>query len=54
MTKEEWFGLHDLKRRGVTDTSGTIAERMEASGHKSLKGFEPYDKRKSIVSPSPD
>lgn len=54
MSKEEWFGLHDLKRRGVTDTPGTKAERMEASGHKSLKGFEPYDKRKSIVRPSPD
>lgn len=39
---------------GLKHIAAQKAERMEASGHKSLKGFEPYDKRKSIVLPSPD
>lgn len=54
MSKEEWFGLHDLKRRGITDTKGNRADRMEASGHKTDKAFDAYDKSKPIVAPSPD
>ena len=29
------FGMHDLKRRGTTDTIGTRAEKQEMTGHKS-------------------
>jgi len=28
----ERFGLHDLKRKGITDTPGTKAEKQDAAG----------------------
>jgi len=44
MTKEEWFGLHDIKRRGTTDTEGTAEDKLEATGHKSRAMLPLYDK----------
>jgi len=32
ITPEQRFGLHDLKRKGVTDTAGTKADRQDAAG----------------------
>jgi len=32
MTAPERFGLHDLKRKGITDTPGTKAEKQDAAG----------------------
>ena len=49
MTKEEWFGLHDIKRRGTTDTKGTAEDKLEATGHKSRQILEIYDKSISRV-----
>ncbi len=46
---EDEFGLHDMKRRGVTDTTGTTAERMEASGHKDRGSFDRYDFHTPVV-----
>lgn len=43
------FGLHDMKRRGVTDTEGTRSERMEASGHKHRGSFDRYDFKTPVV-----
>lgn len=43
ITKEQHFGLHDLKRRGVTDTKGTKQDKMQASGHKSQSMLDVYD-----------
>jgi len=40
---EERFGLHDLKRRGITDTPGTRAEKQEASGHREESMLDIYD-----------
>ncbi len=34
ITEKHRFGLHDLKRRGTTDTKGTRADKQEATGHK--------------------
>ena len=53
MTKEEWFGLHDMKRRGTTDTPGTKAEKLEATGL-SERVLPVYDKSVPIVDPAPD
>lgn len=53
ISEEERFSAHDLKRRGVTDTEGNRADKMEASGHKSGTGIEPYDKSMPVVKPSP-
>lgn len=50
----ERFSAHDLKRRGVTDTPGNRSDKMEASGHKSQTGIDPYDHSKLIVDPAPD
>jgi len=45
------FGLHDLKRRGTTDTKGTRAEKQEATGHKSASMMDVYDFSVPIVKP---
>ncbi len=39
----ERFGLHDLKRQGITDTTGTRHEKQEASGHRSSGMMDIYD-----------
>ena len=44
MTQEEWFGLHDIKRRGTADTEGTAEDKLEATGYKSRQMLEIYDK----------
>lgn len=49
---EERFGLHDLKRRGITDTHGTRADKQEASGHRDSKMMDVYDFSVPVVSPS--
>ncbi|MBL1140399.1 MAG: integrase [Proteobacteria bacterium] len=51
MTKGDRFGLHDLKRRGITDTKGTRAEKMQGSGHKSENMMDVYDFSVPIVNP---
>jgi len=51
MTEEHRFGLHDLKRRGITDTKGTRAEKMEGSGHKSESMMDVYDFSIPVVKP---
>lgn len=50
--QEDRFALHDLKRRGITDTIGTRAEKQEASGHRDAKMMDVYDYSIPIVSPS--
>ncbi|WP_282235838.1 phage integrase central domain-containing protein [Salinicola endophyticus] len=40
---EQRFGLHDLKRRGITDTAGTRHDKLEASGHRSAAMMDVYD-----------
>lgn len=46
------FGLHDLKRRGITDTAGTRAEKQEASGHRAAAMLDVYDLSVPVVDPS--
>jgi len=52
ITKEQRFGLHDMKRRGATDTKGTKAEKMEATGHHSRQMLDIYDHSKPHVNAS--
>jgi integrase len=54
ITAEQRFGLHDLKRRGITDTTGTRADKQEASGHRDESMMDIYDLSVPIVSPSAD
>lgn len=51
---EDRFALHDLKRRGITDTTGTRADKQEASGHRDAKMMDVYDHSIPVVSPSAD
>jgi len=51
--EEDRFGLHDMKRRGITDTEGTRADRLEASGLSDYKILSTYDKSKAVVKPAP-
>ena len=51
MTEDQRFGLHDLKRRGTTDTQGTSADKMEGTGHKTTSMLEIYDFSVAVVNP---
>jgi len=48
------FALHDLKRRGITDTPGNRADKQEASGHRDGSMMDVYDHSVPIVAPSAD
>lgn len=52
ITADQRFGLHDLKRRGITDTPGTAAEKQRASGHRSEAMLAVYDHEKPLVDPA--
>lgn len=54
ITAEQRFGLHDLKRRGITDTVGNRADKQEASGHRGEAMMNVYDLSLPIVNPSAD
>ncbi|KAF1072663.1 MAG: Tyrosine recombinase XerC [Pseudomonas citronellolis] len=54
ITAEERFGLHDLKRRGITDTPGTRADKQQASGHRDESMLDIYDLSRPLVAPSAD
>lgn len=54
ITEELVFGMHDMKRRGATDTKGTRADKQEATGHKSAAMLDVYDHSIAIVKPSSD
>lgn len=52
ITREQRFGLHALKHRGITDTPGTRGEKQLASGHKSERMLDVYDHSVPTVDPS--
>lgn len=52
ITAEERFGMHDLKRRGITDTVGTRADKQEASGHRDGAMMDVYDLSLPLVNAS--
>ena len=52
ITTEQRFGLHDLKRRGITDTPGTRADKQQASGHRDESMLDIYDLSVPTVAPS--
>lgn len=54
ISPDQRFALHDLKRRGITDTAGNRADKQEASGHRDPKMMDVYDLSLPIVSPSAD
>ncbi len=49
---EDRFALHDLKRRGITDTPGTRADKQLASGHRDESMLDVYDLSVPTVDPS--
>lgn len=44
VTKDEWFGLHDMKRRGTTDTIGNTSDKLDATGLSNKQVLKIYDK----------
>lgn len=54
ITEEQRFALHDLKRRGITDTPGDRKQKQDASGHRDEAMLDIYDFSLSRVSPSAD
>ncbi|MCM2131429.1 site-specific integrase [Larsenimonas rhizosphaerae] len=50
--RELRFGLHDLKRRGITDTTGTRHDKQDASGHRSAAMLDVYDLSVPLVDSS--
>jgi site-specific recombinase XerC len=51
MLEHERFSLHDLKRKGTTETEGTRADKQEATGHRSASMMDIYDKSIPVVDP---
>jgi len=49
IVSDERFGLHDMKRRGVTDSEGTRADKRESSGHRSESMMDVYDLTVPVV-----
>ena len=54
LTEEQRFALHDLKRRGITDTPGDRKQKQDASGHRDESMLDIYDFSLPLVSPSAD
>lgn len=50
--EDERFGLHDLKRLGITETKGNRADKQEASGHRTASMLDVYDLSIPVVEPS--
>jgi hypothetical protein len=46
------FASHDLKRKGVTDTKGSDADKLRATGHRSQQIMKMYDKEVHVVKPT--
>lgn len=51
--EDQRFGTHDNKRKGITDTPGTRHDKQHASGHKSERMMDVYDKELPVV-PTPE
>lgn len=49
ITAADRFSMHDLKRRGVTDTAGTRGQKQQASGHRSEAMLDVYDRDVPLV-----
>jgi site-specific recombinase XerC len=54
ITPDQRFGMHDFKRRGITDTVGNRADNQEASGHRDESMMDIYDLSVPLVTPSAD
>lgn len=52
ITAGERFSLHDLKRKGISDTTGTGSDKKDASGHRSDSMMQVYDKSVPVVLPA--
>lgn len=51
-TEEPRFGMHNFKRKGITDTHGTRADKQQASGHKDESMMDVYDLSIPAANPS--
>lgn len=52
LTEDQRFSLHDLKRKGITDTPGNRADKQLASGHRDGAMLDVYDLSVPTVKPS--
>ncbi len=52
ISQEQRFALHDLKRRGITDTPGDRKQKQDASGHRDESMLDIYDFSLPVVQPS--
>ena len=52
LLEEQRYGLHDLKRRGITDTPGNRADKQQASGHRDESMLDIYDLSLPLVDAS--
>lgn len=43
------FTFHDLKAKGISDFEGTIADKQQFSGHKTMAQVNSYDRRVPVV-----
>lgn len=50
----QYFGLHDMKRRGITDTKGGRAAKLEGGGHRDPNMLPVYDFELPLVDAAGD
>jgi integrase len=46
---ERTFTFHDIKAKGISDYEGTLSEKQQYSGHKTLAQVNTYDRKVSVV-----
>lgn len=46
---ERTFTFHDIKAKGISDFEGTISDKQQFSGHKTLAQVNVYDRRTAVV-----
>lgn len=52
ISPSERFGLHGMKRKGITDTKGTKGEKQLASSHMTQSMLNIYDQEVPMVNPA--
>jgi hypothetical protein len=52
IAREQRFGLHGMKHRGVTDTKGNRADKQDAGGHRTAAMVDIYDHAVPRVQPA--
>lgn len=46
---ERTFTFHDIKAKGISDFEGTLSQKQQFSGHKTMAQLNTYDRKVTVV-----